>query len=901
MTSPLLETKFHVPSRRRGLVTRARLSDRLSRGRQSALTLVSAPAGFGKTTLLTDWLATESAEGRAAAWLSLDPRNNDPALFWTYLIAALRTATPDVGASALALLQSPQSSLEAVLATLLNELNASSIDVVLVLDDYHVVEAHEVHDAMAFLLEHLPPRIRLVIASRADPPLPLARLRARGELVEIRAADLRFTLDEAAAYLNQMMGLDLTVQDVATLEDRTEGWIVALQLAALSMQGRDDAAGFIASFAGDDRYIVDYLVGEVLQRQPDDVRSFLLLTSVLGRLTGSLCDAVTGQDGGTAMLEALDRGDMFVVPLDDRRLWYRYHHLFADVLRARLLDEQPDQVAVLHRRASDWYEHNGDPSEAIRHATAAGDVERAADLIERAIPEMVKARQEVTVRGWLEALPVGIFAVRPVLSMGFVGALMASGQFEDVEERLRDAERWVGPTTDGAPRVRTAEMIVVDEDRFRGLATSIAVHRAGMALIAGDSVGSMAHARRALDLAAPDDHLERGAASALLGLAFWTSGDLEEAHRWYADGMARLGQAGHLADTVGCALAVADIQVAQGRLGDAMTTFERALQLATGSPGVVLRGAADMHVGMSELLRERNQLDVARRHLRAGVELGEHAGLPQNAYRWQVAMARLQQSEGDSDGAAERLDQAERLYVSDFFPNVRPVAAVRARVWVAQGAVAEALAWARERGLSVDDDLGYLREYEHITLARARLAQPPRDDAIRFLDRLLAAAEAGHRTGSVIEVLILQALAHQEHRDLPAALGSLEQALTLAEPEGYVRVFLDEGPPMAALLRAAEQQGVARDHVRRLVAGAGDPGPSVPGPSLPVQRGLVEPLSRRELEVLRLLRTDLSGPDIARELIVSLNTMRSHTKSIYTKLGVNSRREAVRRAEQLDV
>ncbi len=402
-----------------------------------------------------------------------------------------------------------------------------------------------------------------------------------------------------------MMGLDLTVQDVAALEDRTEGWIVALQLAALSMQGRDDAAGFIASFA--------------------------------------------------------------------------------DVLRARLLDEQPDQVAVRHRRASDWYEQNGDPAEAIRHATTAGDVERAADLIERAIPEMVMARQEVTVRGWLEALPVEIFAVRPVLSMGFVGALMASGQFEGVEDRLRDAERWVGPTTDGAPRVRSAEMIVVDEDRFRGLATSIAVHRAGMALMAGDSAGTMAHARRALDLVAPDDHLERGAASALLGLAYWTSGDLEDAHRWYADGMASLEQAGHVADMVGCALAVADIQIAQGRLGDAMSTFERALQVASTSPAVVLRGVADMHVGMTELLRERNDLDGARQHLRASIELGEHAGLPQNAYRWQVAMARVQQSEGDFDGAIERLDQAERVYVGDFFPNVRPVAAVRSRVRVAQG------------------------------------------------------------------------------------------------------------------------------------------------------------------------------------------------------------------------
>src|SRR5215211_4399452 len=386
MAGPLLETKLHVPRRRHGLVPRPRLSERLSRGTESALTLVSAPAGFGKTTLLAEWLAAAPADERSAAWLSLDQRDNDPALFWTYLIAALQTAAHGVGAGALSLLQSPQPPIEAVLATLLNDLHAISDDVVLVLDDYHVIDARDVQDGMAFLLGHLPPQIHLVIASRADPALPLARLRARRELVEIRAADLRFTPEEAATYLNGVMGLELTARDVAALEGRTEGWIAALQLAALSMQGRDDIAGFIAGFAGEDRYIVDYLVEEVLQRQPDDVRSFLLQTSVLGRLNGSLCDVVTGRDGGRAMLEALDRGNLFLVPLDDRRRWYRYHHLFADVLQAHLLDEQPDVAPSLHRRASVWHAENGDRSEAVDHALAGGDFERAADLIEPAIP-----------------------------------------------------------------------------------------------------------------------------------------------------------------------------------------------------------------------------------------------------------------------------------------------------------------------------------------------------------------------------------------------------------------------------------------------------------------------------------------------------------------------------------
>jgi len=898
VASPLLETKFHVPRRRRDVVARSRLSERLSRVGESALTLVSAPAGFGKTTLLTDWLSTAPADGPATAWLSLDSSDNDPAVFWAYFIAALKTAAPAVGDGALALLSSTQSSTEAFVVTLLNDLGGVSDDVVLVLDDYHVIEQPDVRDGMTYLVEHLPPGIRLVIASRADPALPLARLRARGELVEIRAADLRFTLDEAAAYLD-VMGVELTPAGVAALEARTEGWIAALQLAALSMQGRDDVAGFIAGFAGDDRYIVDYLVGEVLERQPEHIRSFLLQTSILSRLNGSLCDAVTGQDGGTAMLEALDRGNLFLVPLDDRRRWYRYHHLFADMLRARLLDEQPDRVDELHLRASDWYEQNGERAEAIHHAMAGEDFERAANLVELATPAMQQSRQEATLRRWLDALPERLFQVRPVLSVGYVGALMSTGELEGVEARLRDAERWLDTTSEGARAPSTA-MVVVDEARFRRLPSSIAGYRAGQALILGDVAGTMAHAQRALDLVGEDDHLERGAAASLLGLAYWTNGDLDAAHRWYAEGMASLEKGGHHADVVGGAITLADIRIAQGRLRDAMTIYERGLRRATEQAPPVLRGAADMHVGMSELFREWNDLDAAREHLLASRELGEHAGFPQHPHRSRIAMARVREAEGDLAGALDLLEEAEALYNGDFSPNVRPLSALKARVRLAHGDVDHALAWARERDLSVEDDLSYVREFEHITLARvlnARHAtgrdERSRHEATQLLERLLAAAEEGQRTGSVIEILVLQALAQQARGDIPAAL---EQAMTLAEPEGYVRAFLDQGPPMTTLLRAAAQQGVAREYARHVLASD-----SSTARRAPVQRRLVEPLSERELDVLRLLRTDLSGPDIARELMVSLNTMRTHTKNIYTKLGVNNRRAAVRRAEELDL
>ena len=903
----LLETKFYVPRARRDLVPRPRLAERLDRGSASKLTLVSAPAGFGKTTLLSEWLAAgpgAAADRRRVAWLSLDRGDNNLASFWAYVIAALRTAAPGVGQDALAMLAAPgPQPTETVLTTLLNDLSAIAGDVVLVLDDYHVIDARDVQDGMAFLLDHVPAGLHVVIAGRADPALPLARWRARGELVEIRAAELRFTPDEAAAYLNETMGLQLTAPDVAALEGRTEGWIAALQLAALSMQGRDDVSGFIAGFAGDDRYVVDYLLEEVLQRQPDRVQAFLLQTCILGRLSGPLCDAVTGQGGGKAMLEALDRGNLFLVPLDDRRQWYRYHHLFADVLQARLLDEQPDQVPGLHLRASAWFQRNGDQSVAIGHALAAGDFQRAAELVELALTAMSQTRQEATVRGWLDVIPDQIIRVRPVLSLGFAWALLSVGEFDGVEDRLRDAERWLPAATDtgaGSP-APPAGMVVANEEEYRRLPGTIETYRAALALARGDQPGAIRHARRAFDLAPEGEHRWRAAASGLIGLAFWGSGDLEAGHAAYAECAAGLRRAGNIADIFGCAMAMADIRITQGRLGEAMHTYERALQGAAEQGGPVLRGTADMYVGMSEVYLERGDLRAATQRLLQSQELGEDNGLPQNRYRWRAAMARIRQAEGNLGGALDLLNEAERWYVGDFFPNVRPVAALTARAWVAQGKLGEALGWAREQGLSADDDLSYLREFEHITLARILLARSAQeraehsaDEVTRLLDRLLLAAEEGGRTGRVIEILVLQALAHQMRGDIPLAAGRLERALTLAEPEGYVRVFIDAGAPMAGLLKAAAKQGTTRAYARRLLASM-----SEPGPGRPVAQALIDPLSERELDVLRLLGSELDGPAIARELMVSLNTVRTHTKNIYAKLAVTSRRAAVRRAAEL--
>jgi LuxR family transcriptional regulator, maltose regulon positive regulatory protein len=671
----------------------------------------------------------------------------------------------------------------------------------------------------------------------------------------------------------------------------------------LSMQGRDDPAGFIASFAGDDRYIVDYLVEEVLQRQTERVRTFLLQTSILSRLNGSLSDAVTGQVGGKAMLEALERQNLLLIPLDDRRDWYRYHHLFADVLQARLRDEQPELVDELHRRATEWFEQNGERAEAIRHAMAAKDFARAADLVELAMPDTGRERQEATLRQWLEALPDEVIRVRPVLSNGYAGSLLVRGETQGVEARLQDAERGLQERPHAGDSVgdRNSATVVVDEDAFRTLPARISMHRAGLARLRGDIDGTIAHARRTRELVGEDDDLGQGAASTLLGLAYWTRGDLEAATDLYLGALARFEKVGYRSDAVGLALALADMRMAQGRLHDAMGMYERGLEIATRGP-IVARGAADMHVGISEVLRQRDDLVGGTQHLQQAAELGDENGLPQNPYRSRVAAAGLRWAHGDVSGALDLLGEADRLYFSDFAPDVRPVDAVRARVWLSEGRGPEAQRWAREHGLSAADDLTYVREFEYATLARVLLAQGIADGAedpvraaIELTERLLTAAEAGGRNGSALDILIVQALARHAADDPDGATAALARAIEIAEPEGYVRLFIDEGPSMVALLKLAAKDRNAPGYVRQLLAASTV---ARPGEGVAAQP-LIEPLSERELEVLRLLQSDLDGPNIARELTVSLPTVRTHTSNIYSKLGVTNRRAAVRRAGEL--
>ena len=881
----LLDSKLHVPRLRREVVRRPRLDDRLQAGDLPAVVLVSAPAGFGKTTLLAEWLHASDSMVERVAWLSLDRRDSDPTVFWTYVVAAVRRAAIDVGADALSTLQATQTALESVVTSLVNDLEALADDVVLVLDDYHVVESVDVHDSMRFLIEHLPERLHLVVASRADPPWPLARLRARGELLEIRASDLRFTAEEAAAYLGDAMGLDLGVEDVDALEARTEGWIAALQLAALSLQGRDDPSAFIASFAGDDRFVVDYLADEVLDRQSGDIRVFLLETSILSRLSADLCTAVTGRRDAKPILDTLERSNLFLVPLDDRRRWYRYHHLFGDVLRARLTDEHPDRVADLHHRAAVWFEANGDRSEALRHALAAGDHAKAAELVELGIPDLRQARQDATQQEWLDTLPEAVFANRPVLNVARVGARMVVGDTAGVEKLLDDIEAWLDP--DGPKD----ELVVHHHAEFARLPTQVAMYRAGMALLHGDLAATIAHGERAAGLSAPDDHLGRGAAAALIGLARWADGDLASAARQYAAAIEEFHDAEYYADILGCSLGLADMQVGQGQLGAAEQTLHTGLDLAAAHGP--LRGTADMHIGLAEIHLERNELDAAAEHLRASLDLGERLALAQFPYRWRVVDGRLRAIDGEYEGALRLLHDAARLYDTDYSPKARPVTATAARVQIAAGDLAAAQQWAVDAGVSADDDASYLREYEHLTLARLLLASDDARRAEPLLERLLHAAEDGGRHGSAVEARMLLALAQSANGDTARAVVTLAEALARAESERFVRIFLDAGAPMVALLETAvahdraATQATALLHATRTLTPRAAP------------QGLVEELSARELDVLRLLRSELSGPDIAAELVVSLNTVRTHTKNIFTKLGVNSRRAAVRRADEL--
>jgi LuxR family maltose regulon positive regulatory protein len=898
MATPLLTTKLYIPPVRPELVLRPHLIERLNEGLDHRLTLVSAPAGFGKTTLLTEWA---SSCGRPVAWLSLDEGDNDLARFMAYFVAALETIQANIGQGVLGAFQAPRPpQMESVLTGLINEIAALPEPFVLVLDDYHLITFQPIHDALAFLLDHLPPHAHLVMAGRSDPPLPIARLRGRGQLTELRQSDLRFTPQEAARFLNQAMGLQLSTDDVAALSSRTEGWIAGLQMAAVSMQGRDDVASFIQAFTGSNIFVLDYLVEEVLHGQVDDVQSFLLQTSILDRLSGPLCEAVIGGETegpsarGQATLEMLEHSNLFIVRLDDERRWYRYHRLFADLLRQRLRQLYPDLLQELHRRASEWYERNGFVGQAIHHALSAEDFERGADLVEGMAESIMMRSEAATFQKWVEALPDDVFRTRPLLGVYHAISLLLSGHPLDVAEaRLQDA---VEADTDSIISGQVAA--------FRGL---IAAYR-------GEAGQTVELARRALEILPEDSLFFRSLVAGYLGLVYLQIGDYEAAAQTLPEAARVSEQAGNVTIRTLALCHLAELAAMRGQLHEARAIYEQALESAVDDRGRRQPIAGVPLMGLGQLMVEWNDFDAGLRYLTEGIELVKRYG-EIAAIGGYMGLARAKFAQGDAKGALEVLQTADEvaqrfdaMQVDDIY-----VAGTRARLSMLQGDVQTALRWVEQRGLDREPEpdqserqasaatLPPFYLFERIILAQVRLGQGRADQALEVVEPLLRGAESLGQIVWVVRALVVQALAFQAQGEVEQALAALERALSLAEPGGYLRLFVDEGEPMARLLRQAESRGIAPEYVKRLLAAfdVSGHGPEEERLPQPKAQSLIEPLSDRELEVLRLLTSSLSSTEMAEELFISVNTIRTHIRTVYSKLGVHSRYEAVARAKEL--
>jgi LuxR family transcriptional regulator, maltose regulon positive regulatory protein len=905
----LLATKLYLPRPQPGYVPRARLAERLDEELARGLLLVCAPAGFGKTALLADWARRSR---RPVAWLSLDAGDNDPARFWRHVVAALDQARPGLADRLAGLLGPPAPpSFEGLVTTLINHLATQPDQVLLVLDDYHLLDAQPVHASLEFLMEHLPPGMRLVLTSRADPPLALARWRGRGQLAELRAGDLRFTTEEAAALLREAVAPDLPQESVAALAARTEGWAAGLQLAALSLRGQADVAGFVASFSGSHRYVLDYLTEEVLERQPDTIRGFLLETSVLEQLCGALCDAVTGRSDSQRLLEAIERANLFLVPLDEVRGWWRYHHLFADLLRARLHQQQPERVPQLHRAAAAWSEAHGLADDAVHHAVAAGDATWAARLVEQHFDALFQPSEGATIQRWLAALPAELVRSRPRLCLAQTFMALVGGDVEAIQPPLDAAERALAEAGDEPyePSVGRAASLLVN------VPAAIALGHAYLAHLRGDAEGTIAFASRALAELGEGEWMLDSVTRQQLAVAEWLRGRLPEAERAFAASIAQWREAGERGVAAwGCDY-LGQVQRAQGRLDAALGTYQQTLEMTAGPGQPALPAAGIGYVGMAEVAYQRGELDAAQQDVREGIARCRQLNYTQPLATGLATLAWIRQAKGDHARALEAIGEAERVAPSPGVATLlNPVPAQRARLLLAQGDVATAVQWTKQRGLHPDDEGEYQREREYLVLARVLLADGRPHQAHGLLARLHAAAEAQQRTGSVIEIQALQALALASVGEEAGAVATLARALTLARPEGYVRVFADEGPPMGALLgrlvaaqRTAQTavDGVPLGYLGRLLRAFERHAARSAAPARPRTAaaqglgGLVEALSDRELEVLRLLAAGKPNRQIAEELVVTPNTVKKHVTHILDKLGAGNRTEATARAREL--
>ena len=883
---PLIATKLSLPPVRLEFLLRPRLFGQLQQGLKKPLTLLSAPAGFGKTTLLSAWLATLTARDVRVAWVALDARDNDPIRFWSYLLTALNQAVPGSGEQALALLASEQPpSMEAVLTPLINALAVETSDVVLALDDYQVIETAAIHEAVALLLHHLPSCLHLMLASRADLSFALPRLRALGQSLELQTADLQFTLEEATAFLGQIMHLDLAPQDIALLHARTEGWVAGLQLAALSLQGRQDAHRFIVSLSGTHTTIQEYLVEEVLSKQSEATQTFLLQTSVLPRLNGPLCDAVTGQCESQAVLLGLEQANLFLHPLDEGRQWFRYHPLFAEALRAQLQMRQQHLIPLLHERAAAWHVMQGHATEAIEHTLAIPDYDDAALLIAQQARTTLMAGQLSTILQWLEALPEETIRAHPELLLCHAWALLFTGHLHAALARLHE--------------VTGLEHLAVFE-RGNALPDHAPLDEAG-------ALGRMLRAfhgeaslqgKQNLE---PEGSMEKdepwqSLIALSLGFQAADSGDESRARQWFAEALRLSVWKGHLLVSVLALCQLAEVHLVQGQLHRSAAYYRQALRLATGTDGHPLPIAGLAFAGLGLILREWNDLSAARQHLLIGIELCTHWAEPW-ALDGYLALARVYAAQGQQAAAHNAIREAERiapLLESEVF--VGHVAMTQARLDLLQGQIQAAARWARTARLALDAEVCAEDEPMYLLWARVLLAQGEPDTALHLVIRLLPGVEAAGRQGRLIELLVLQALALYAQKAIPQAVGVLDRALALAAPEGYVRLFVEFGVPMAALLRQARARQILPDYTQHLL----DSFSAAPAPNgKPSGTSLPDPLTKREREVLQLLAAGASNRGIAEELVITVGTVKKHLHTIFHKLQVESRTQAIATSKTL--
>jgi LuxR family transcriptional regulator, maltose regulon positive regulatory protein len=881
----LLLTKFYVPPIRSNQITRPRLNELLNRGMDKTLILVSAPAGYGKSTLVSRWL---KETGIPSAWLSLDAGDNDPNRFLQYLLTAVQPVAPSIGGGLLDMLQPAQH--ENAINNLTNELASTTDSFALVLDDFHVINSEAVMNMVVYLLEHLPYQKHLVLLTRIDPPLPLSRLRVRNQLVDIRADQLRFTHDEIAALLNEIMGLKISADDLYAIETRTEGWIAGLQLAALSMQNCKDIHGFVSAFTGSHHYVMDYLVEEVLRLQPKKVGAFLMQTSTLDHMCGPLCESVINVDpeervDGQAMLEALEKMNLFVIPLDDERRWYRYHHLFADVLKKHLEQQYPQLVTVLRRRASQWFEQNGFIPEAIRYSLEAGDQDRAIKLIEQNGPFLLIGGELANLHNWINAVE-SRSKTHPWILIIKAWLCILTGQPALAEEVLQSAEKLISS--------------LEADTQIKIMQGAIATGRSYRSFMNGDTSQTATFARQAVEYLPDVDLVSRSIrsiATALLGEANLMIGELEEAKQACTEAK-KIGQAaGDVPSVIIINCALGRIFTEQGHLHQAAEIYAETLQIATRPDGKKLVSAGEAYAESNQIFYEWNNLEAALEQVHYCLEICRQWGQETFHAKGLVMLARLEQVHGNAETAIKNMNMAERLVKEHRFAFKYTIWVKNAlvRLWIEQGNLEKASDIVQESGITANDKIPYLREPEFLALLRLLLAQGDYITSLSLSKRLLQQAETGKRMGRVIEVLVLQALIFQGSKEVEQALAAMKKALSLAKPERYIRTFIDEGEPMVRLLHLARSRQIETQYVTDLLNASQKASRITQPPS----QLLSEPLTAREVELLKLIESGSSNQEIAEKLVISIATVKRHISNIYTKLDVKTRTQAIAIGKEL--